>query len=161
MRIHRSRSESARRQSDARPEAWESTCRPLVLYNNLAADMELGFFLAYYRTFAIPSRAATLHQNREIIELPIKRSYDTAIVTYGLITSGLNSDRGRHTIRLLNHTQRHVPGSPNDFLYALLTLLAGPLTRPVLSAMFDDDRLTDAQGLPQCRQTKQELPDQL
>ena len=229
MQIHRSRSESAHQQAQVNPEDWETTYRQMVLYD-LAADIELGFFLAYYRNFAIPSIAATLQRNGEIIERPMKRSYDTAIVTYELITCGLDSDRGRHMIRLLNHVHRHVPGSQDDFLYVLLTLLvvpirwarthawraptpaeeiaatrfyrelgtrmniagfpatfqdaeqlfdsyesdniarspagaqlmastvqvlksrlpapARPLTKPMLSAMFDDDRLTDALGLP-------------
>lgn len=126
MRLHGSLAESARRQTEAAPEGWEATYRQMVLYD-LAADIELGFFLAYYRDFAIPSIAATLHHNGEIIERPMKRSYDTAIVTYELITSGLNSDRGRHMIRLLNHVHRHVPGSQDDFLYVLLTLLVVPI----------------------------------
>lgn len=220
---------SAREQSEANPADWESTYRQMVLFD-LAADIELGFFLAYYRNFAIPSIAATLQRNGEIIERPMKRSYDTAIVTYELITNGLNSDRGRHMIHLLNHAHRQVPESQTDVLYVLLTLLvvpirrarahtwraptpaeetaatrfcqelgarmniagtpttfqdaekffdryerdniayspagaelmagtlqvlktrlpalARPLTRPMLSAMFDDDHLTDALGLP-------------
>lgn len=126
MRMTLSLAESARLQTEADPEAWEATYRQMVLYD-LAADIELGFFLAYYRNFAIPSIAATLQRNGEIIERPMKRSYDTAIVTYELITSGLNSDRGRHMIRLLNHVHRHVPGSQDDFLYVLLTLLVVPI----------------------------------
>lgn len=126
MSTSRSLAVSAHHQVDADPECWEATYRQMVL-NDLAADIELGFFLAYYRNFAIPSIAATLHHNGEIIERPLKRSYDTAIVTYELITSGLNSDRGRHMIRLLNHAHRHVPGSQDDFLYVLLTLLVVPI----------------------------------
>lgn len=57
----------------------------------------------------------------------MKRSYDTAIVTYELITCGLNSARGRQMIRLLNHAHRHVPGSQDDFRYVLLTLLVVPI----------------------------------
>lgn len=82
-----------------------------------AADWEPGLFLAYYRNFATPSIAATLHQNGEIIERPVKRSYDTAIVTYELITGGLTGDRGRHMIRLLNYAHHHVPGHQDDLLY--------------------------------------------
>ena len=126
MRLHGSLAESARRQTEAAPEGWEATYRQMVLYD-LATDIELGFFLAYYRNFAVPTIAATLHRNGEIIERPMKRSYDTAIVTYELITSGLNSERGRHMIRLLNHAHRHVPGSQDDFLYVLLTLLVVPI----------------------------------
>ena len=126
MRTAPSLTDSARHQTKAASEDWESTYRQMVLYD-LATDMELGFFLAYYRNFAIPSIAASLRHNGEIIERPMKRSYDTAIITYELITSGLNSDRGRHMIRLLNHAHRHVPGSQDDFLYVLLTLLVVPI----------------------------------
>ncbi|MFC8304867.1 oxygenase MpaB family protein [Specibacter sp. NPDC057265] len=239
MRIHEGLYESIRRQTEAASENWESTYRQMVLYD-LAADIELGFFLAYYRNFAIPSIAATLQRNGEITQRPVKRSYDTAIVTYELISNGLDSERGRRMIRLLNHVHRHVPGSQDDFLYVLLTLLvvpirwarthawrtptpaeetaatrfcrelgarmniagipstfqdaerffdsyehgnvayspagaqlmastvqvlksrlpapARPLTREMLSAMFDDDRLTDALGLPRAtRVTKTAL----
>ena len=98
----------------------------MVLFD-LAADVELGFFLAYYRNFAVPSIAATLQRNGEITQRPMKRSYDTAFVTYELICNGLNSDRVRHMIRLLNHVHRHVPGNNDDFLYVLLTLLVVPI----------------------------------
>ncbi|MBP2412021.1 hypothetical protein JOF48_000820 [Arthrobacter stackebrandtii] len=94
---------------------------------DLASDIELGFFLADYRNFAVSSIAVTLQRNGKISERPTKRSYDTAIITYELMTRGLNSDRSRHMTRLLNHAHRHVPGSQEDFLYVLLTLLVpGP-----------------------------------
>ncbi|MFC8304839.1 oxygenase MpaB family protein [Specibacter sp. NPDC057265] len=118
--------ESERRQADAAPDDWEAPYRQMVLHD-LAADIELGFFLAYYRNFAIPSIAATLQRNGEITQRPVKRSYDTAIVTYELICNGLDSERGRHMIRLLNHVHRHVPGNNDDFLYVLLTLLVVPI----------------------------------
>lgn len=86
MQIHRSLSESASHQSEAAPEAWEAAYRQMVLFD-LAMDIGLGFFLAYYRNFAVPSIAATLHHNGEIVGRLMKRSYDTAIVTYELITS--------------------------------------------------------------------------
>lgn len=126
MRMNGSLAESARRQTEAAPEDWEATYRQMVIYD-LASDIELGFFLAYYRNFAVPSIAATLQRNGEITQRPVKRSYDTAIVTYELICNGLDSDRGRHMIRLLNHVHRHVPGNNDDFLYVLLTLLVVPI----------------------------------
>ncbi|SEQ69824.1 oxygenase MpaB family protein [Arthrobacter sp. OV608] len=126
MSIHASLSASLRRQETPPPEDWETTFRNMVLYD-LAADMELGFFLSYYRNFAIPSIAATLHANGEIQERPMKRSYDTAIVIYELISNGLDSDRGRQLVTLLNQVHRHVPGSKDDFLYVLLTLLVVPI----------------------------------
>nr|WP_283461859.1 oxygenase MpaB family protein [Arthrobacter sp. H35-D1] len=126
MEMHRGLAESVHRQTAADPGDWEATYRQMVLYD-LAADVELGFFLAYYRNFAIPGIAATLHRNGEIIQRPVKRTFDTAIVTYELIACGLNSERGRHMIRLLNRVHRHVPGSNDDFLYVLLTLLDVPI----------------------------------
>lgn len=126
MHTNPSLAESARRQTEAAHEDWEASYRQLVLYD-LAADIELGFFLAYYRNFAVPSIATTLQRNGEITQRPVKRSYDTAIVTYELICNGLDSDRGRHMIRLLNHVHRYVPGNNDDFLYVLLTLLVVPI----------------------------------
>ena len=93
MNLHASLAQSLRRQESAPPEDWEQTYRQMVLFD-LAADMELGFFLAYYRNFAIPSIAKTLSRNGEIAQRPMKRSYDTGIVTYELITCGLDSARG-------------------------------------------------------------------
>lgn len=126
MNLHASLAESLSRQENACPEDWEQTYRQMVLFD-LAADMELGFFLAYYRNFAIPSIAETLGRNGEISQRPMKRSYDTGIVTYELITCGLDSERGRHMVDLLNRVHRHVPGSPDDFLYVLITLLVVPI----------------------------------
>jgi hypothetical protein len=126
LSIHASLADSLHRQESANPDDWEATFPTMVLFD-LAADMELGFFLSYYRNFAIPGIAATLHTNGEIQQRPMKRSYDTAIVIYELIASGLDSDRGREMISLLNHVHRNVPGSKDDFLYVLLTLLVVPI----------------------------------
>ena len=126
MNIHPTLAESLRRQETPSPNDWEATFRNMVLYD-LATDMELGFFLSYYRNFAIPSIAATLYRNGEIQERPMKRSYDTAIVIYELIASGLDSDRGQQMVALLNRAHRNVPGSSDDYLYVLLTLLVVPI----------------------------------
>jgi len=98
----------------------------MVLFD-LAADMELGFFLSYYRNFAVPSIAAILSENGEIPHRPMKRSFDTAIVIYELISNGFDSDRGRGMVSLLNRVHRNVPGTRDDFLYVLITLLVVPI----------------------------------
>ena len=117
---------SLRRQEAAPGDDWEATFRRMVLFD-LATDMELGFFLSYYRNFAIPGIAATLHTNAEIQQRPMKRSYDTAIVIYELIASGLDSARGQAMVELLNRVHSKVPGNRDDFLYVLLTLLVVPI----------------------------------
>lgn len=126
MRIHPTLAASLRHQADAGSENWEATFRQMVLFD-LASDMELGFFLSYYRNFAIPGIAATLHSNAEIQQHPMKRSYDTGIVIYELISNGLDSARGQEMVALLNRVHRNVPGSKDDFLYVLLTLLVVPI----------------------------------
>ncbi|MFK4296632.1 hypothetical protein ABH924_001777 [Arthrobacter sp. GAS37] len=126
MNINTTLAASLRHQEAASPNDWEATFRQTALFD-LAADMELGFFLSYYRNFGIPSIAATLHVNAEIQQRPMKRSYDTAIVIYELIACGLDSARGREMVALLNRVHRNVPGDKDDFLYVLLTLLVVPI----------------------------------
>lgn len=126
MQVHPSLAQSLDRQLARGPDHWEQTFRQMALFD-LAEDIKLGFFLAYYRNFAIPSGSATLVRNGEIPARPMKRSIDTGIVIYELIASGLDSERGRHMTALLNRVHRHVPGSQEDFLYVLMALLVVPM----------------------------------
>jgi len=126
MRLHKSHVQNLERQQARRPEEWEETFRQMVLFD-LAEDMQLGFLLAYYRTFAVPSGSETLVRNGEIPARPMKRTVDTGIVIYELIANGLDSERGRSMTALLNRVHQHVPGSRDDFLYVLLTLLVVPV----------------------------------
>lgn len=126
MRLHPSLAQSLGRQVARDPDDWEQTFRQMALFD-LAEDMKLGFLLAYYRNFAIPSGSDTLVTNGEIPARPMKRSFDTAIVIYELIANGLDSERGRQMTALLNRVHRHVPGSGEDYLYVLMTLLVVPI----------------------------------
>ncbi|MEO8283574.1 MAG: oxygenase MpaB family protein [Pseudarthrobacter sp.] len=125
-RLDSSLGQSLDRQLARGPEDWEQTFRQMALFD-LAGDIQLGFFLAYYRNFAIPSGSATLVRNGEIPARPMKRSIDTGLVIYELIASGLDSERGRQMTTLLNRVHQHVPGSHEDFLYVLMTLLVVPI----------------------------------
>ncbi|QOD05027.1 oxygenase MpaB family protein [Pseudarthrobacter sp. BIM B-2242] len=124
--LHPSLAQGLDRQLARHPDDWEQTFRQMALFD-LAEDIKLGFFLAYYRNFAIPSGSATLVKNGEIPVRPMKRSIDTGVVIYELIAGGLDSERGRHMTDLLNRVHRYVPGSQEDFLYVLMTLLVVPL----------------------------------
>lgn len=126
MNVHTTLATRLRRQDNASTDNWATTFRNMALFD-LASDMELGFFLSYYRNFAILGIAATLHTNAEIQQRPMKRSYDTTIVTYELIASGLDSDRGQAMVDLLNRVHRNVAGTKDDFLYVLLSLLVVPI----------------------------------
>lgn len=125
-RLHPSLAQSLDRQVARNPEDWEQTFRQMALFD-LAEDMKLGFLLAYYRNFAIPSGADTLVANGEIPARPMKRSFDTGVVIYELIANGLDSERGGQMTALLNRVHRYVPGTDEDYLYVLMTLLVVPL----------------------------------
>lgn len=124
--MHQTRTNSAAEQSCRDPSDYWAIYRRLVLFD-LSEDMELGFFLAYYRNFAIPSLAVTLAGTGEIAARPRKRSYDTAIVIYEIIAGGMEDERSKTMIELLRRVHQHVPGSKLDFVYVLMTLLVVPI----------------------------------
>lgn len=124
--MHKSRVESLKRQGTLSRSQYEEIYRRFVLFD-LAEDMDLGFFLAYYRNFSIPSLAGTLAATGEIRSRPQKRSYDTAIVIYEIIAGGLDSERGAAMVALLRNVHRGVPGSNEDFVYVLMTMLVVPV----------------------------------
>ncbi|WP_307857136.1 oxygenase MpaB family protein [Pseudarthrobacter albicanus] len=100
--------------------------RTMVLYD-FQKEIHAGFFVSYYRNFAIPSIARTLADRGEMRERPMKRSYDTGIVIHEIIANGFDSDRGQAMTALLRRVHQGVPGSSEDFLYVLMTLLVLPL----------------------------------
>jgi hypothetical protein len=90
-------------------------------------EIRAGFFVSYYRNFAIPSIAKTLAGRGEMAARPMKRSYDTGIVIHEIIANGFDSDRGSAMVELLRRVHKGVPGTSEDFLYVLMTLLVLPL----------------------------------
>ncbi|MCB5281119.1 oxygenase MpaB family protein [Arthrobacter sp. ES1] len=105
---------------------WFSIYRTMVLYD-FQAEIHAGFFVSYYRNFAIPSIAKTLAGRGEMQARPLKRSYDTGIVIHEIIANGFDSDRGAAMVELLRRVHKGVPGTSEDFLYVLMTLLVLPL----------------------------------
>lgn len=103
-----------------------ATYREMVQHT-FSTEMRAGFFIAYYRNFAIPSIARTLADRGETTARPMKRSYDTGIVIHEIIVNGFDSDRGQAMVDLLRRVHRGVPGSGEDFLYVLMTLLVIPV----------------------------------
>lgn len=115
-----------RRQTATQAPDGPGLYRDMVLYT-FATEMRAGFFIAYYRNFAIPSIAKTLAARGETAARPMKRSYDTGIVIHELIVNGFDSERGQKMVELLRRVHRGVPGTSEDFLYVLMTLLVIPL----------------------------------
>ena len=108
------------------PTDWETRYRALVL-RELAFDFRVGFFLAYYRSFATPLTAGALVASGEILRNPGKRSYDTAIIVMEIITGGFDSNRGQAAIALLNRAHQHISAPREEYLYILLALFIEPL----------------------------------
>lgn len=100
--------------------------RRVVLFD-FHQEIRAGFFLSYYRNFAIPSIAQTLVGRGEMQARPMKRSYDTGIVIHEIIANGFDSDRGQQMVSLLRRVHKGVPGTSEDFLYVLMTLLVLPV----------------------------------
>lgn len=100
--------------------------RNMVLFD-FKTEIHSGFFVAYYRNFAIPSTARTLAATGEMRSRPMKRSYDTGIVIHEIIANGFEHERSHAMIELLRRVHKGVPGSGEDFLYVLMTLLVLPL----------------------------------
>lgn len=100
--------------------------RTMVLFD-FQREIHAGFFVSYYRNFAIPSIAKTLAGRGEMAARPMKRSYDTGIVIHEIIANGFDSDRGAAMVELLRRVHKGVPGTSEDFLYVLMTLLVLPL----------------------------------
>jgi hypothetical protein len=98
-----------------------------MVQSTFSTEMRAGFFIAYYRNFAIPSIAKTLAHRGETTARPMKRSYDTGIVIHEIIVNGFDSDRGEAMVELLRRVHKGVPGSGEDFLYVLMTLLVIPV----------------------------------
>lgn len=106
------------------PDAYEPY-RAGVLRTR-AFDYKLGFFLAYYRSFAAPESAARLVRSGVILREPQKRSYDTAIIIMEQIIAGYDSPRGRQVTELLVRAHERVQATPEVSLYTLLSLHVVP-----------------------------------
>jgi hypothetical protein len=90
-------------------------------------EIKLGFNLAYYRTFAIPSIGSLLVRTGEITQRPQKRADDTGLIMYEMICHGLEHDRGRRAVAQLNRIHSHYSIANDDFLYILSALAVVPL----------------------------------
>lgn len=103
----------------------EAVARDLIVCRR-AFDMRVGFFLAYYRSFAVPRIADQLSASGEIGRSPRKRSYDTALITLEIVVNGLTSPRGQKALDLLVRAHQRVQAPPDDFHYVLQSFVVVP-----------------------------------
>lgn len=104
---------------------WHEIYRRLTLWE-LPAEARFGFQLAFYRPFAIPSMAAVLQRTGHFRRETIRRAYDTGIVIHEIIWGGVDSDRGRRMVKLMNALHDRPDIQAEDMAYLLNALIVVP-----------------------------------
>lgn len=105
---------------------FEEIYRRSVLWE-FPTEARLGFQLAFYRPMASPRIARILVQTGHFLRDTTKRAYDSGIVIHELIASGIDSDRGRRMIALMNKLHDRPGIEQEDLTYVLLALLLEPV----------------------------------
>lgn len=104
---------------------WHEIYRRLTLWE-LPTEARFGFQLAFYRPFAIPRMAAVLQRTGHFRRDTTKRAYDTGIVIHEIIWGGVESERGRRMVKLMNALHDRPDIHPEDMTYLLNALIVVP-----------------------------------
>jgi ER-bound oxygenase mpaB/B'/Rubber oxygenase, catalytic domain len=83
--------------------------------------------LALYRTYAVPSIGGLLDRTGEFRTRTQKRYDDTVLLLGEVLEHGLDSERGRRALRVINRAHARYPIDPDDARYTLATLLVVPM----------------------------------
>ena len=99
----------------------------LVSRHELPWDYNQGTGVAFLRDYGIPSIAALLDRTGEFEHDGVKRYDDTLLVAEEATAEGIDSARGRATLRRLNriHGRYDIPN--DEFQYVLATTIVGPV----------------------------------
>ncbi len=98
-----------------------------LLFETASSTMALGLNLAFYRSFAAPRIARRLAQTRVILDQPVQRASDTAVLVWEMVMNGFEQERGRAALRRMNHIHQGFSIPPEDFAYVLATLAVVPM----------------------------------
>ena len=96
-------------------------------------EARLGFQLAFYRAFAVPKMARVLADTGHFKRDTMRRAYDTGIVIHEIIYGGLESERGRKMIRLMNALHDRPDIQQPELSYLLNAIIVVP-TRHIARA---------------------------
>lgn len=105
---------------------FEEIYRRTVLWE-FPSETRLGFQLAFYRPMASPRIAKVLVATGHFLRDTTKRAYDSAIVVHEIIANGIDSDRGRRMVALMNKLHDRPDIEQEDLTYILLALLIEPI----------------------------------
>ncbi len=99
----------------------------LLTFHCFPWDMEKSLEFALFRTFAVPRISKLLVGTGEFIKRPRKRYDDTELILYEILENGMDSERGKAAISLMNamHGRFNIPNE--DYLYVLSTFIFEPI----------------------------------
>ncbi|PJZ70198.1 hypothetical protein CH373_12755 [Leptospira perolatii] len=89
-------------------------------------DIEISLAIAFFRTFAIPSIAKILDKTKQFENFGQKRYDDTTLILGEFLENGLDSERGKQSIRRLNQIHDKYPIKNEDYVYTLSTFVFEP-----------------------------------
>jgi hypothetical protein len=102
-----------------------------IVYLDLAYefpfDTTRSLELAFFRTFAVPTIARTLHASGEFTQRAQKRYDDTDLLISSFVEEGYDSERGKAAIRRVNRIHGRFPIANEDFLYVLSSMVLEPI----------------------------------
>lgn len=104
---------------------WHEIYKRLTL-SELPAEARFGFQLAFYRPLAVPRMATLLQSTGHMQFDTTRRAYDTGLIMHEIIYGGVDSDRGRRMVRLLNRLHNRPDIHAEDMTYLLAALMVVP-----------------------------------
>ncbi|QDP95356.1 DUF2236 domain-containing protein [Microlunatus elymi] len=104
---------------------WHEIYRRLTLWE-FPAEARLGFQLAFYRPLAVPRMATLLQSTGHMQFDTTRRAYDTALMMHEIIHGGVDSERGRRMVRVLNRLHDRPDIHAEDMTYLLAALMVVP-----------------------------------
>jgi len=99
----------------------------LVTRHEFPWDYNQGTGIAFLRDYGIPSIAALLDRTGEFERDGVKRYDDTLLVAEEATVEGIDSERGRASLRRLNRIHGHYDIPEHEFHYVLATTIVGPV----------------------------------
>ena len=112
---------------------WHQLYKRTMLWRRRPREARLGFQLAFYRAFAVPKMARVLAETGHFKRDTMRRAYDTGIVIHEIIYGGLDSERGRKMIRLMNALHDRPDIQQPELSYLLNAIIVVP-TRHIARA---------------------------
>ncbi|MUL42595.1 DUF2236 domain-containing protein [Streptomonospora sp. PA3] len=90
-------------------------------------DYNRALELALYRTYCVPSISALLDATGEFGRRGQKRYDDTSLLMGEIVEHGVDSERGRQSLRNINRMHNRFAISNDDMLYVLSTFVFEPM----------------------------------